>query len=168
MSEHARSEQARSEHSVVHATFVIERTHGVPPAQVFAAFADPAVKGRWFAGPGDWVPPEWSMDFRVGGREVNRGGPTSGPVHEFDAVYQDIVAGQRIVYTYNMRLDGRRISVSVVTIELRPDGGGTRLVFTEQGAYLDGMDRPAYREQGMAELLDALGVELHRTPATAS
>ena len=136
----------------MHATFVIERTHGVPPAQVFAAFADPAVKGRWFAGPGDWVPPEWSMDFRVGGREVNRGGPTSGSVHEFDAVYQDIIAGQRIVYTYDMR----------------PDGGGTRLMFTEQGAYLDGMDRPEYREQVTAELLDALGVELHRTPATAS
>ncbi|WP_407344719.1 SRPBCC family protein [Pengzhenrongella phosphoraccumulans] len=154
-----------SERRTVHATFVIERVYGAPPAQVFAAFADPAVKGRWFAGPGDWVRPQWSMDFRVGGREVNRGGPTSGPVHELDAVFQDIVADERIVYTYDLRLDGRRISVSVVTIELWPDGVGTRLVFTEQGAYLDGLDRPEYREQGTAELLDALGVELHRAPA---
>lgn len=152
-----------SERSVTHATFTLQRTYGAAPARVFAAFADPEAKVRWFAGPGDWRPPQWSMDFRVGGREVNRGGPTSGPVHEFDAVFQDIVTGERIVYTYDMRLDGRRISVSVVTIEIEPDGDGTRLVFTEQGAYLDGWDRPEYREQGTAELLDALGVELHRS-----
>ena len=154
-----------SDRTVTHATFVLERSYAASPARVFAAFADPAAKARWFAGPGDWREPAWTMDFRVGGREVNRGGPASGPVHEFDAVYQDIVAGERIVYTYDMRLDGRRISVSVVTIELRPDGDGTRLVFVEQGAYLDGLDRPEYREQGTAELLDALGVELHRVTA---
>lgn len=156
-----------SARSVTHATFVVERTYPASPARVFAAFADPAAKSRWFAGPGDWGPPDWAMDFRVGGREINRGGPQGGPVHSFDSVYQDIVPNERIIYTYDMHLDERRISVSVATVELRPDGSGTHLIFTEQGAYLDGFDKPEYREQGTAELLDALGVELQRQSANA-
>jgi hypothetical protein len=38
-------------------------------------------------------------------------------------------------------------------------------VFTEQGAYLDGLDTPQLREHGTRELLEALGAELERTPA---
>jgi len=152
---------------VTHATFVIERTYDASPARVFAAFADPAAKARWFVGPGDWSTPEWTMDFRVGGRETNRGGPKGGPVSSFDSVYQDIVPNVRIIYTYDMHLDDKRISVSVATVELRPEGDGTRLVFTEQGAYLDDFDKPEYREQGSADILDALGAELQRQSATA-
>lgn len=74
---------------------------------------------------------------------------------------------QRIVYTYDMHLDETRISVSLATVEFEPAGAGTRLVFTEQGAFLDGLDTPAQREQGTGELLDALGGELRREPATA-
>ena len=70
--------------------------------------------------------------------------------------------GQRIVYTYDMHLDQTRISVSLATVEFMPEGGGTRLIFTEQGAFLDGHDRPARREHGMGSLLDALGADLRR------
>jgi uncharacterized protein YndB with AHSA1/START domain len=105
------------------------------------------------------------MNFRVGGREVNSGGLKGGPVHVFNALYQDIVANERIVYTYDMHLDDQRISVSLATIELKPRGGGTLLVFTEQGAYLDGFDDPKVREHGTAERFDALGAELARQPA---
>jgi len=37
------------EQPVIHSTFVIERTYPKPPETVFAAFADPAKKSRWFA-----------------------------------------------------------------------------------------------------------------------
>ncbi|MDQ3702622.1 MAG: SRPBCC domain-containing protein, partial [Chloroflexota bacterium] len=97
---------------------------------------------------------------------INRGGPRGGPVHAYEAYYQDIVPGERIVLTYVMHLDGTRISVSLATIEFRSAGAGTRLTFTEQGAFLDGQDAPAQREQGTAELLDALGEELRRDLAT--
>jgi uncharacterized protein YndB with AHSA1/START domain len=36
---------------VVHGTFAIERTYPVPPARVFAAWADPDTKALWFVGP---------------------------------------------------------------------------------------------------------------------
>ena len=154
-----------TQRSVVHATFTIERTYDFPPAKVFHAFADPKAKARWFQG--HWRASTFEMDFRVGGREVNRGGPKGGPVHAFQSRYQDIVPNERIIYTYDMEIDGKRISVSVATIEFKPAGAGTRLVLTEQGAYLDGFHDPSQREQGTRELLDALDAALKRQAAAA-
>jgi uncharacterized protein YndB with AHSA1/START domain len=146
--------------SVTHDTFRIERTYDAAPSRVFEAFADPTAKARWFGGPPEWVQLEREMDFRVGGREVDSGGPKGGPVHSFEARYQDIVPNERIVFTYDMHLGDARISVSLTTIELAPAGTGTRLVFTEQGVYLDGYDDARQREHGTRELLDALGAAL--------
>ena len=154
-----------TDRSVAHATFVLERSYGAPPARVFAAWADPAAKARWFKSPDEWGPDEFELDFRVGGRELNRGGPKGGPVYTYSARYQDIVADERIIYTYSMHLDQALLSVSVATVELHLEGAGTRLVLTEQGAYLDGRDSPDQRQQGAGGLLDALGAELGREPA---
>jgi uncharacterized protein YndB with AHSA1/START domain len=154
-----------NEHSVTHATFVVERTYDASPARVFAAWATPEAKARWFAGPDEWESSDHELDFRVGGRERVSGGPEGGPVHSFSGLYMDIVPDQRIVSAYEMYMDEIRISVSLATVELEPDGSRTRLVYTEQGAFLDGHDTPASREHGTRELLDALGAELARQPA---
>ncbi len=155
-----------SERSVTHATFVIERTYPASPQRVFAAWATPEAKGRWFVGPDEWKSSGHQLEFKVGGREHLAGGPKGGPVHVFDAVYQDIVPDTRIIYSYEMHLDDKRISVSLATVELKPEGKGTRLVFTEQGAFLDGYDIPDDRESGTGSLLDALGRELGRQSGT--
>jgi uncharacterized protein YndB with AHSA1/START domain len=156
-----------SDRSVTHATFSLERTYQASPARVFAAWADPAAKARWFHGPDEWQPREPEMDFRVGGHERTAGGPKGGPVFTYDARYQDIVPDERIVLTYEMRMDDTRISVSVATVELTPADAGTRLVYTEQGAFLDGHDSPEDREQGTNALLDALGAVLQGARASA-
>ena len=156
-----------TERSVTHATFCLERSYQASPQRVFHAFADPEAKARWFAGPEEWVAAVAEVDFRVGGRETNVRGSKGGPVSRFDAIYQDIVPNERIMFSYDMHLDDRRISVSLTTIEFKPEGSGTRLVFTEQGAYLDGWDNPADREEGTAGWLDALGAELERQKSHA-
>jgi len=156
-----------TQRSVTHATFCIERDYDAAPARVFRAFSDADAKAQWFAGPDDWTAEESEMDFRVGGREVSKGGPKGGPVHAFNAIYQDIVPDERIIYSYDMHLGETRISVSVTTIELKPRGAGTHLVFTEQGAFLDGFDNPALREEGTRELLEALDRALRRQTANA-
>lgn len=132
-----------------HSTFVIEQYYKHSPARVFAAWAGQAAKAGWF-------PQADEFDFRVGGRELNRGGPPGGPVYIFDACYQEIVTDRRIVYSYTMDMDGRRISVSVTTVELETVDGGTRLIYTEQGVFLDDLDTPEQREHGTRVLMDRL------------
>ena len=105
------------------------------------------------------------MDFRVGGHDWSEGDIPGGPTTRFDSTYYEIVENERIVYCYEMHLDGNKISVSVSTIELIPAGSGTRLVLTEQGAYLDGYDDAGAREHGTNELMDALGRSLESVDA---
>ena len=145
--------------SVTHSTFGLEREYAVPPARVFAAWSDPEAKSEWFGAS------DFELDFRIGGREVNRGGPEGGPVFTYDARYQDIVDGERIVYTYDMLMDDTRISVSVTTVEFEPSADGTRLTYTEQCAFLDGHDTPEQREQGTGTLFEKLAQVLEREPA---
>jgi uncharacterized protein YndB with AHSA1/START domain len=156
-----------TERSVTHATFVIERTYAATPARVFAAFASRAAKANWFQGPAEWGPSDHELDFKVGGRERVRGGPKGGPVHSFEARFQDIVPNQRIISSYDMHLDDKRISVSLATVELKPAGAGTRLIYTEQGAFLDGYDDAGSREHGTRALLDNLDAALRRESASA-
>lgn len=149
-----------TDRSVTHTTFTIERTFPVPPAQVFRAFADPDRKQRWFSPPADWVGRHHQLDFRPGGSETSRGGPAGGPVHLFEARYHQIVDDERIVYSYDLFLDDRQMSVSLATIEFRQDGTGTSMTFTEQGAFFDGIDDPAGREEGTRLLLESLAEAL--------
>jgi uncharacterized protein YndB with AHSA1/START domain len=142
-------------HSAVHDMFRIERHFAAEPARVFQAFADPAAKAKWFGSPADRRQ-EADLDFREGGRETMTSifGETR---YDYAATYTDIVPGERIVYTYEMTMNGQRISVSVATVEVRAaEGGGTDFAITEQGVYLDGLDNGAQRKQGTEELMSAL------------
>jgi uncharacterized protein YndB with AHSA1/START domain len=144
---------------VIHSTLSLERVYDASTGRVFAAWADPAAKARWFSPSG---PHE--LEFRVGGREVNRGRNPDGQVLTFESHYHDIVADQRIVYTSTLSVGENVVTVSLTTVELTPDGDSTRLVLTEHGAFLDGHEQPAWREQGTSDWLDALGAELRDRP----
>ncbi len=148
--------------SVVHSTFSIERTYPSPPSRVFAAFSDQATKRRWFVEGEGWEVEEFTLDFRVGGRETSRFRFKGGDPMGNDTVYLDIVPDRRIVLAYTMTVGDKRISVSLATVEIAPSGEGARLVYTEQGAFFDGDDKPANREAGCRELLEKLGEELRK------
>lgn len=142
--------------SVTHASFTITRHWKASPARVFAAFADQQKKDLWFGGGAEWTPVSRSFDFREGGKENAAGRWKSGVVSKFDCIYLDIVPNQRIIYSYVMHLDDRKISVSQQAIELHADGEGTKFVLTEYGDYLDGYDDAGSREHGTNFLMDAL------------
>src|SRR5262249_52404213 len=146
-------ERKMSTRSVVHGSFTITRSWKAAPAKVFDAFATEEGKAKWFAsGPG-MEKQEQKFDFREGGHEIMQGKHANGMVSRFDCLYRDIVPPSaaemgRIVYSYVMHLDGRKISVSQACIEIRPEAGGTRLVVTEYGDFLDGYDDNGSREHG--------------------
>jgi uncharacterized protein YndB with AHSA1/START domain len=161
-----------TDRSVIHDTFSIERTYPAAPSRVFAAFASAEAKAAW-GDTGGLDPVEGDagtqeFDFWPGGRErfAHR---WEGTTYRYDALYYDIVPDQRIVYSYEMYADDTRISVSVATIEFAKSGNDTALTWTEQGAYLDGIDGPeasAAREGGTTEMLDGLTRYLTNQPAS--
>lgn len=144
-----------SERNVVHASFTLERHYPCAPDRVFSAWADPEAKARWFAS----AAPGYQLDFRVGGIE-RAGGTNAGKEIVWEALYREIVANQRIVYTAVLSENGIVATVSQATVEIAAEDGGTMLVLTEQGAYLDDREKPEWREQGTGQWLDALGAHL--------
>lgn len=148
--------------SVINESFTIERTYPTSAARVFAAFASEEAKSVWGdtggLEPADGEAGIAEFDFRPGGRE-RFGIKVDGKTFRYNACYYNIVTDHRIVYAYEMYSDDVRISVSLTTIEFTEVGDGTRLTFTEQGAYLDGIDgteAPALRRGGTEEMLDNL------------
>jgi uncharacterized protein YndB with AHSA1/START domain len=150
---------------VTHATFTIERLYDASPEQVFRACSDPAIKRQWFAEGESWMVESYDLDFRVGGIEASQFKFRGGERMRYDALYQDIVPNQRIIAAYSMMIGDNRISASLATTELTPAGNGTRLIFTEQGAYLDGFDNVEQREAGTRELFESLSRALERETA---
>ena len=157
-----------TQRTVIHDTFSIARTYPAALSRVFGAFATQEAKAIW-GDTGDldsYDAVQTEFDFRIGGRE-RFGFKYQGTTYRYDALYYDIVPHQRIIYSYEMYADGTRVSVSVTTIEFAEAGDGSALTWTEQGAYLDGIEGlgPAQlRSEGVAEMLDGLEKYLASPP----
>jgi uncharacterized protein YndB with AHSA1/START domain len=151
-----------SARSIKHSSFVIERRFDYDPAQVYRAWVNPEAKARWFSGPPDkWSEEIREMNVRVGGRDRLVGKFVDGSESRFEAQYFDVVPEKRLVYTYDMYWQGKKISVSLASVEFVLAGRGTKLVLTEQHAFLDGYDDAGSRERGTVSLLDNLANSLN-------
>ena len=154
-----------AESSIIHHTFVVERTYEKSASQVFAALADPAKKRLLFAESDRHDVEVFDLEFRVGGREratfrFKAGTPFAGLSYGCDNLYLDIVDGRRVVMASMMEFGGKPISASLITFELVASEAGTRLIVTHQGAYFEGADGPDRRHQGWRDILDRLDREL--------
>lgn len=153
-----------TEPATIHNTSVLEHSYPQPPAGVYAAFALPARKRRWYA-EGDHEIQEFEMDFRIGGNErfryrFKQGHPIAGQEIVNQTLYQDIVPDKRIVVASLMSLNGKPILAAQVTFEFLPSGAGTDLICTSQGAFFDWPQGPAMIEAGWRGLLDRIGQEI--------
>jgi len=153
-------------------SFTVERDLAASPDQVFAAYAEPGLRRRWLRVPGDATEARYELDFRPGGREMRRGRFAPSGVAgteeliEYRSVFWDIVPAARIVFGYELVLDGTRRWASLVTVELTPLPGeqGTRLRHTEQYTLLaytgDGADDQAHLRGGTQLQLNGLAAAL--------
>lgn len=142
-----------------HTDFVIEREFDATPHAVFQAWADPEVKRAWSDCHAEHTT-DYRLDFRPFGHESHRVVYPDGRVQTIEKVFFDIVAPSRIVFAYEISVDARRLSVSLVTVEFFATRRGTRMVYTEQLAYLDGHEDRAQRLHGTEEGFDRLGLAL--------
>ena len=146
-------------------SFVIERDFNAAPGKVFQAWADPAAKRSWSDCHAEHTA-EYSLDFRPHGRETHRVVDPERGEQVIEKVFFDIVDSQRIVFAYDISLKGRRLSVSLVTVEFRPASTGTQMTYVEQLTYLDGHEDSAARLLGTQGGFDRLALHLQE-PLTA-
>lgn len=139
----------------IHTSFVLDRTFAASPAEVFHAWADPDAKRAWSDCHADHTT-HYSLDFRIMGRESHRVDDPVRGVQLIEKVFFDIVPARRIVFAYDISLNERRLSVSLVTVEFEAARQGTKMLYSEQLAYLDGHQDLSQRIHGTAEALDRL------------
>ena len=154
-----------AEPTVIHNTFVLERSYTAKPERVFSAFSDTAKKRRWFIESDHGTVEHYEMDFRVGGKESARirlgpGTPVAGLACTNDITYLGIVPDRRIVFVSTMSIEDRCISASLATFELLPTKTGTDLIFTHQAAFFEGADGPEMRKAGWEGMFASLAKEL--------
>jgi uncharacterized protein YndB with AHSA1/START domain len=147
--------------TIVHDTFTIERIYDTSVGRLYEAFADPELKAKWFVGPEGWTELERKTDFRVGGVDVTHGRHVGNVESKCVATYHEIVPDQRIVFVYDMWVNGGLISVTLATAAFAAKGKSAQLAYSEQSVYFDtpfapASKGPAGRKQGTEQLLDQL------------
>jgi uncharacterized protein YndB with AHSA1/START domain len=150
--------------AVEHTTFTIERDLPGSPRHAFRFWSEKALKRRWTDCHPDWTVLEDRFDFAPGGEEAVRWRTTEGIEQTFTARYLDIVSGHRIIYAFEMSSAGARVSASLATVEFRPGEIGTKMLYTEQMAFLAGAEamqmRIAGTGTGFDRLIDAIAMDI--------
>lgn len=146
--------------AIDHGSFTLTEHYGAPPARVWRAFSDPAEKRAWFTDAPGFTTREYRLDFRTGGTEYWRGTGPGGVEITNTTRIAEARHAERLAISYEMTLDGGLLSVSVLTLEFRPDGGGTALTLTEQVAHFDGLSTLEGRRAGTVGLMRRLAAHL--------
>lgn len=140
----------------LHRTLVFERHVSAAVTEVFAALADPVARSLWGAPSETAVVLYDEADFREGGQDRFRCGAKSNPNIHGTTRYLDILTNRRVVFSETISMDGKRLCVSLTTLELSAHGNSTGLTQTTQLASFIGEDMVKGHETGTNASLDNL------------
>ncbi|MDH5447116.1 MAG: SRPBCC domain-containing protein [Gammaproteobacteria bacterium] len=121
-------------------TVQLQHTYKATPEQVFTAWCKPEALGQWF-GPHSHRCKVEKFDFTEGGQYQIRMIPIGEDADcEGDSTQDSICAGefveiienQRIVMSFDWIENGAPLGDSLLTIELEPDGDGTKLTLIHE------------------------------------
>jgi uncharacterized protein YndB with AHSA1/START domain len=139
----------------------VRRTVRGDRAFLFSAWTDPALFAQWF-GPKTWKVERCELDSRVGGRWrawFRRG--DGGGVY-VGGTYLEIVAPERLVFTWDTDSDGQDTELlSVVTVSFSERPNGVEIVITHRKL---GSGEAVDMEAGWSNTLDALEIFLATKP----
>ena len=112
-------------------SLTLKRRINAPPEKVYAAWTDPEKIAHWF-GPAQVKAGsvQADIDLRVGGRYRISFEAGDGEYFQVGGVYREVVPNQRLVFSWAWHSTPER--ESLVTISMKPEGGGTLLTFLHE------------------------------------
>lgn len=143
----------------------LERKIPAARDRVFAAWTQPELLRRWSAPQGLTIE-DGATDLRVGGGWRVVMAEPDGTRHEAFGTYRQIAVPERLEYTHAWKGGGGSSPETVLTLELTPEAGGTRLVLTQAG-FPSPESRDGHRE-GWSSALDNLQTLFPAAPAEST
>ena len=138
--------------AAVKPSLTVKRRFNAAPDKVFAAWTDPEKVKRWM-GPGEVKVLSAESDLRSGGRYRWLMQAPDGEQHDVSGVYREVIANEKLVFTWAWKSTPER--ESLVTVTFKPDGAGTLMTLMhEQFFDEDARDRHQYGWNGAMEKLE--------------
>jgi len=130
-------------------TVSVERSIAASPEQVYDAWLDPDQARRWLFRTPEGTLERCEIDARIGGRfriDEQRGGDLAEHYGEYVALERP----RRIAFDFWTSFSEERTRV---TIDIAPDGNGSRLILTHEGVWADYEERTRH---GWTTILEGL------------
>jgi uncharacterized protein YndB with AHSA1/START domain len=115
--------------TAVKPSLTIKRRFNASPAKAFAAWTDPENVKHWM-GPGETKVLSAESDPRAGGRYRWVMQAPNGEVHDVSGAYREVIANEKLVFTWAWKSTPER--ESLVTVTFKPDGAGTLMTLTHE------------------------------------
>jgi uncharacterized protein YndB with AHSA1/START domain len=134
-------------------SLTITRRLGASPQKVYAAWTQAENLIQWFAAQAKPGSVKADLKVRVGGRyRISFIDEKSGEYHEVGGLYREVVPDARLQFTWAWHSTPER--ESLVTIEFKPDAGGTLMIFRQE-QFADQAARDNH-ERGWNKFFDVL------------
>jgi uncharacterized protein YndB with AHSA1/START domain len=132
---------------------VITRVLDAPRSLVFKVWTQPEHLVRWW-GPKGFTAPSWEMDVRPGGAWRACIRSPEGTDLWMRGVYREVVAPERLVFTFAWETQGEPGHETLVTVTFAEQDGRTRLTFHQ--AVFESVESRDSHHGGWSECFDRL------------